>query len=317
MTGIENRYEFVLVFDVKNGNPNGDPAAGNLPRLDPETGHGLISDVSLKRKIRNYAELARGGEPGWRIYVQEGAVLNEHHREAYLAIRSDDKNTASEKKLNPRSDGEMEALRQWMCANFFDIRTFGAVMSTGINCGQVRGPVQLAFANSVEPILPMEVSITRMAATNAREKSAGQDEDDDNERVENRTIGRKYIVPYALYRAHGYISAPLAERSGFSTDDLTFLFEALQNMFEHHRSSTRGEMATRKLIVFKHASRLGNAHAQHLFDRVKIRRMINGEPRDIGDHGIDNHPPARKYADYDILIDKHALPAGIEIMELI
>src|SRR5690349_16487225 len=206
MTALSNRYDFVLLFDVTNGNPNGDPDAGNLPRLDPETNQGLVSDVSMKRKIRNYAELAKRGIPGFAIYVEEGAILNEKHREAYKAVRADKEKTAKEKKLNPQDDEEALKLRNFMCANFFDVRTFGAVMSTGINCGQVRGPVQLSFAQSIDPIVPQEISITRMAATNEKEKEQRQEGADDNDRTENRTMGRKYIVPYGLYRAHGFVS---------------------------------------------------------------------------------------------------------------
>ncbi|WP_159585847.1 type I-C CRISPR-associated protein Cas7/Csd2 [Chelativorans xinjiangense] len=316
MTMLANRYDFVLLFDVSNGNPNGDPDAGNLPRLDPETNHGLVTDVSLKRKIRNYVEMARGDVPGSRIYVQEGSILNERHREAYIAVRADDPKATTDKKLSPKSDSEMEQLRGWMCANFFDVRTFGAVMSTGINCGQVRGPVQFSFAHSVEPIMPLEISITRMAATNEKEKAAREEGNDADERTDNRTMGRKHIVPYGLYRAHGFISAKLAERTNFAEADLDLLFEAVQNMFEHDRSAARGEMATRKLIAFKHASALGNAHAQDLFERVKVGRRINGDVRDIGDQGIDNYPPARKFADYDITIDRDDLPDGVEIIEI-
>lgn len=316
MTTLANRYDFVLLFDVSNGNPNGDPDAGNLPRLDPETNHGLVTDVCLKRKIRNYVEMAKGDAPGSHIYVQEGAILNEKHREAYVAVRPGDTKAASDKKLNPKSDAEMAKLRDWMCANFFDVRTFGAVMSTGINCGQVRGPVQFSFANSLEPIVPMEISITRMAATNEKEKTARAEGDDADERTDNRTMGRKHIVPYGLYRAHGFISAKLAERTGFTEEDLELLFEALQNMFEHDRSAARGEMATRKVIAFKHASALGNAHAQDLFERVMVRRRIGGEVRDLDDKGIDNYPPARKFADYDISVNREGLPEGIEIVEV-
>lgn len=316
MSTLANRYDFVLLFDVSNGNPNGDPDAGNLPRLDPETNHGLVTDVSLKRKIRNYVEMARGDDPGSRIYVQEGAILNERHREAYIAVRTDDPKAKSDKKLSPKSDAEMEQLRGWMCANFFDVRTFGAVMSTGINCGQVRGPVQLSFAHSIEPIVPLEISITRMAATNEKEKAARGEGSDTDERTDNRTMGRKHIVPYGLYRAHGFISAKLAERTGFTEADLGLLFEALQNMFEHDRSAARGEMATCRLIAFKHASALGNAHAQALFDRVKVGRRINGDVRDLDDRGIDNYPPARRFTDYDVSIDREGLPEGIEIMEV-
>lgn len=316
MTTLANRYDFVLLFDVANGNPNGDPDAGNLPRLDPETNHGLVTDVSLKRKIRNYVEMARGDQPGSRIYVQEGAILNERHREAYVAVRADDPKARSEKKLSPKSDAEMAELRGWMCANFFDVRTFGAVMSTGINCGQVRGPVQLSFAHSVEPIVPLEISITRMAATNEKEKAAREEGSDTDERTDNRTMGRKHIVPYGLYRAHGFISAKLAERTGFADGDLELLFEALQTMFEHDRSAARGEMATRKLVAFKHASALGNAHAQDLFERVTVARRIDGEVRSIDDRNIDNYPPARKFGDYDVEIDRKDLPEGVEVIEI-
>jgi CRISPR-associated protein Csd2 len=315
MTPIANRYDFVLLFDVANGNPNGDPDAGNLPRLDPETNHGLVSDVSLKRKIHNYVELSKGGQSRFNIYVQEGSILNDKHREAYKDVRGDSEKLAKEKTLNPKDDDEADKLRMFMCDNFFDVRTFGAVMSTGINCGQVRGPVQVTFAHSIEPIVPIEISITRMAATNEKEKAARVAGDDSNERKENRTMGRKHIVPYGLYRAHGFISAKLAERSGFADVDLDLVFEALDSMFEHDRSAARGEMATRKLIVFKHATALGNASAHSLFDRVKIGRNVDGEFREVDDKGLGNLPPARKFADYKIEIDRDNLPSGIEIIE--
>src|SRR3546814_582022 len=224
MTELSNRYDFVFLFDVTNGNPNGDPDAGNLPRLDPETNQGLVTDVSLKRKIRNYAELARDGEPGFAIYVQEGAILNEKHRQAYAAIRPDQEKVAKEKKLNPQNDEEAIAVRRFMCDNFFDVRTFGAVMSTGINCGQVRGPVQLTFARSIEPVVPLEISITRMAATSADEKAKREEGADEDARRENRTMGRKHTVPYGLYRAHGFVPAKLDERTGFSEAALDFLW---------------------------------------------------------------------------------------------
>lgn len=314
MTALSNRYDFVLLFDVANGNPNGDPDAGNLPRLDPETNLGLVSDVCQKRKIRNYVEMARGGEVGLAIYVQEGAILNEKHREAYKALRPDNDKVAKEKSLNPQNDEEAIKLRQFMCRNFFDVRSFGAVMSTGINCGQVRGPVQLTFARSIEPIVPVEISITRMAATNEKEKKEREAGDDSNERTDNRTMGRKHIVPYGLYRAHGFISAKLSERTGFDEDDLALLFEALENMFEHDRSAARGEMAARKLIVFKHASSLGNAPAHALFERVKVGRNVDGAFHEI-DHRLDNLPPARKFSDYAVRIDRDGLPDGVEIIE--
>ncbi len=316
MTALSNRYDFVLLFDVSKGNPNGDPDAGNLPRLDPETNHGLVSDVSLKRKVRNYIEFAKDGAAGFNIYVQEGAILNEQHRKAYLVERPGDEKAAKDAKLNPKNDDEANRLRGFMCSNFFDVRTFGAVMSTGINAGQVRGPVQLTFAHSIEPIVPQEISITRMAATNeAEKKQRAEGAEEGNERVDNRTMGRKHIVPYGLYRAHGFVSAKLAERTGFSDADLELLFEALATMFEHDRSAARGEMASRKLIVFKHESALGNAPAHTLFERVAVGRNIDGQFRDVDDAGIGNHPPARKYSDYMVTIDRKGLPGGVEIIE--
>lgn len=312
MSPIQNRYDFVYLFEVTNGNPNGDPDAGNMPRLDPETNLGLVSDVSLKRKVRNYTEMARSGAPGFAIYVSEGAILNEKHRMAYAAIRPDKEKIAKEKKLNPQSDEEAYKVRQFMCDNFFDVRTFGAVMSTGINCGQVRGPVQFAFARSIEPIVPSEISITRMAATTMDEK-AKRDEGEGDERRENRTMGRKHIVPYGLYRAHGFISAKLAERTGFSQADLDLLWEALDNMFEHDHSAARGEMSKRRLIIFEHDNALGRAQAHDLFDRVQVGRMVDGEMRLPGDQRLDNAPPARRYSDYVVNIDTSDLPAGITI----
>lgn len=316
MTVLANRYDFVLLFDVANGNPNGDPDAGNMPRLDPETNQGLVSDVCLKRKIRNYTELASDGIAGRAIYVREGAILNDQHRRAYVALREGDEKATKDAKLNPKNDEEADKLRRWMCANFFDVRTFGAVMSTGVNCGQVRGPVQFSFARSIEPIVPLEISITRMAATNEKEKAerdkGGNGEGD--ERHENRTMGRKHIVPYGLYRAHGFISAKLAERTGFSEGDLDFFLDALTNMFEHDHSAARGEMSARKLIVFKHNNALGNAPAHALFDRVVVGRNVGGELRDPNDPALDNLPPARRFSDYLVQINR-PLPEGVEIIE--
>ena len=313
MTALNHRYDFVYLFDVNNGNPNGDPDAGNLPRLDPETNQGLVTDVCLKRKIRNFVELAKGDESGYAIYVQEGAVLNEQHRKAYRVVRPNDKKVESSKKLSPKSDEEMDSLRDFMCSNFFDVRTFGAVMSMGINCGQVRGPVQMTFARSIEPIVPLEVSITRMAATNEKEKEEREKASDANEgdeRTEHRTMGRKHIVPYGLYRAHGFVSAKLAERTGFSLDDLDALWNALMQMFEHDHSAARGEMVARRLIAFKHASALGNAPAHRLFERVSVKRTeANGR------EGI--LPPARSFADYRVELDLDDMPANVEAIELI
>ena len=269
MSAIAHRYDFVLFFDVQNGNPNGDPDAGNMPRIDPETGFGLVTDVCLKRKVRNYVELDRNEKTGFRIYVQEKAVLNQRNAEAYTAL-----NLKPETKKLPKKEAEARAVTSWMCENFYDIRTFGAVMSTEVNCGQVRGPVQFTFARSEEPIVPSEVSITRMAVTNEKDRS--------NE----RTMGRKFIVPYGLYRMEGFISVPLAEKSGFSEEDLELLWEALVNMFEHDHSAARGKMSSRKLFVFKHEKRMGNAPAQKLFDLVRCRRTSEGAARDFTDYEI-------------------------------
>ncbi|MFE1598066.1 type I-C CRISPR-associated protein Cas7/Csd2 [Methylobacterium sp. ID0610] len=316
---LTRRHEFVLFFDVTNGNPNGDPDAGNMPRMDPETGHGLVSDVCLKRKIRNFVELTQADAVGQRIYVTEGAILNEKHREAYLRLRPDDPDAKKAKKLTPKTDEEAQRLRQFMCDNFFDIRAFGGVLSTGINAGQVRGPVQIAFARSVEPILPLEVSITRMAVTTEKEKDERREGEDDEKRGDKRTMGRKHIVPYGLYRAHGFVSAPLASHpvkgTGFSEDDLDLLFEALTAMFDHDRSAARGEMATRKLIVFRHDSALGNAPAHALFDRVKTWRVHKGSQHEIGAEALDNASAPRSFADYAVTIDSEGLPEGVEVVE--
>jgi CRISPR-associated protein Csd2 len=293
MTAIAHRYEFVYLFDVINGNPNGDPDAGNLPRLDPETNCGLVTDVALKRKIRNFVTLDKDGAPGFAIYMQEKAVLNNQHKRAYDAIEI----KPEDKKL-PKDEANARKITAWMCANFFDVRTFGAVMTTGVNAGQVRGPVQLAFATSVEPVLPLEISITRMAVTTEKEAEA--------QSGDNRTMGRKHILPYGLYRAHGFVSAKLAERTGFSDDDLQLLWNALINMFEHDRSAARGEMAARKLIVFEHQNAMGNAPAHALFDAVKVRRADGSEDR-----------PARSFADYRVRVDAEAMPKGVSVRELL
>ena len=293
-TPISNRYEFVYLFDVTNGNPNGDPDAGNLPRLDPETNKGLVTDVSLKRKIRNFVTLDREDKEGYAIYMQERAILNNQHRKAWDALGINPASKDEYKKL-PKDEAKARELTAWMCKNFFDIRTFGAVMTTGVNAGQVRGPVQLAFATSIEPVMPLEVSITRMAVTIEKEAEA--------QSGDNRTMGRKHILPYGLYRAHGFISAKLAERTGFSEEDLGLLWNALINMFEHDRSAARGEMAARKLIVFKHDTAMGNAPAHVLFDAVKVTRKDSSDER----------APARSFDDYDVKIGN--VPAGVTVEE--
>lgn len=295
MTTIAHRYEFVYLFDVTNGNPNGDPDAGNLPRLDPETNRGLVTDVALKRKIRNFVALEQDGAPGYAIYMQEKAILNQQHQKAWEALDIPPDAKDAYKKL-PKDEAKARSITAWMCGNFFDVRTFGAVMTTGVNAGQVRGPVQLAFASSVEPVLPLEISITRMAVTTEKEAEA--------QSGDNRTMGRKHILPYGLYRAHGFVSAKLAERTGFSEDDLQLLWRALINMFEHDRSAARGEMAARKLIVFEHQHPMGDAPAHVLFDTVKVDRV---KPADDG--------PARSFADYRVSLDATTLPQGVSVTE--
>lgn len=306
MAAIQNRYDFVYLFDVTNGNPNGDPDAGNLPRLDPETSQGLVSDVCLKRKVRNYISLANGAAAGREIYMTERSILNNQHDRAWNAVAPEVK--AGDRKKLPKDEAKAQKLTAWMCANFYDVRAFGAVMSTGVNCGQVRGPLQFSFARSVEPIVPLEVSITRMAAT-TREDAEGKGD--------VRTMGRKHIVPYGLYRAHGYVSAKLAEKTGFSEDDLGVFWEALANMFDHDRSAARGEMAARGLKVFRHESPLGNAQAQALFDRITVKRVFRGEEYEIGGDRTDKLPPARKFADYAIHVDAVGLPPGVTLLEMI
>ena len=286
---IQNRYEFVYFFDVTNGNPNGDPDAGNMPRLDPESSKGLVTDVCLKRKIRNFIEVTCENAPGYEIYVKEKSVLNLQNKRAYEAIGIEP--NTKDKKL-PKDEAKARAITAWMCNNFFDIRSFGAVMTTEVNSGQVRGPVQLAFAQSLAPIVPLEVSITRMAVTNEKDLE------------KERTMGRKY-VPYALYRVHGFISANLAAKTGFSDDDLAKLWQALTLMFEHDRSAARGEMAARKLIVFKHDSALGSQPAHKLFDAVKVER-VNGE----------SGTPASGFGDYKISVVSDGLN-GVSVEELL
>jgi CRISPR-associated protein Csd2 len=274
---LDKRYDFALLFDVQDGNPNGDPDAGNLPRLDAESGHGLVTDVCLKRKVRNYVGIAKGEQPPFEIYVKEKAVLNNQHTRAYVAIGAEDALKGDDKKR--KGGDKVDEARAWMCQNFFDVRTFGAVMSTGVNCGQVRGPVQLTFGRSIDPIVQLEHSITRMAvATEAEAEKQGGD---------NRTMGRKFTVPYGLYLAHGFVSAHLAKQTGFSGGDLDLLWESLTNMFEHDRSAARGIMSTRGLYVFEHASALGNAPAHALFERigVKLRGGVDA-PRSFTDYAI-------------------------------
>jgi CRISPR-associated protein Csd2 len=283
---ISNRYEFVYLFDVENGNPNGDPDAGNMPRIDPQTNFGLVTDVCLKRKIRNYVELVKGDELRFDIYVKEKAVLNSQHQKAYTAA-----GIKPEPKKLPKELEQAKRITAWMCNNFYDIRTFGAVMTTEVNCGQVRGPVQLNFARSIEPILPMELCITRVAVT-----KEGQEKE--------REMGRKHIVPYALYRAEGYVSAKLAEQTGFSEQDLLLLWNALANMFDHDHSAARGKMSARGLYIFKHDCALGNAPAHKLFSLINVSR-------------VEQESPVLCFSDYRVDVNKAGLPEGVSLEEIL
>ena len=309
-TPIQKRYDFLLLFDVELGNPNGDPDAGNQPRLDPQTGHGLVTDVCLKRKIRNYVQLKHDSPGPFEIYVKEKAILNRQHGRAYEALGigatpkaekaaervepAGDAATAKKKPTKKRTEqDDVARARDWMCQNFFDVRTFGAVMSTDVNCGQVRGPVQVTFGRSFDPVLPLEHSITRMAVTTEREA--------EQQSGDNRTMGRKNTIPYGLYSARGFVSASLAAQTGFSAQDLELLWEALVNMFEHDRSAARGVMTTRRLFIFEHDSKLGSAPAHVLFDKVSVSLK---EPK----------TPARAFSDYSVVVDRN-LPAGVRLIE--
>ncbi len=288
---INNRYEFTILFEVENGNPNGDPDAGNMPRIDPETGYGLVTDVCLKRKIRNYVEAKKDDSTGYRIYIKDGVPLNTSDKEAFEYVG------VSEKDAQAKKGDIDEKIRDFMCSNFYDIRTFGAVMTTFVkaklNCGQVRGPVQLGFAKSVDPIVPQEVTITRVAITTEEDAKKKETE-----------MGRKHIIPYALYRCDGYISANLARKvTGFSEDDINLLWEAIINMFEVDHSAARGKMAVRDLIVFKHKDELGNCPAYKLFDSIKIERI--------------SQSAARKYSDYSIVVDESIIPEDVTLTRLI
>jgi len=287
---IQNRYEFVVLFDVENGNPNGDPDAGNMPRIDPETGCGIVTDVCLKRKIRNYVETVKEGEPGFEIYIKDNIPLNTSDKRAYEYLGVSEKDIKEKKKGNPDIDRQ---IRDFMCKNFFDIRTFGAVMTTfvkeSLNCGQVRGPVQIGFARSIDPVVQQEITITRIAITTEADAEKKGTE-----------MGRKHIIPYALYRAEGYISANLAQKTtGFSEEDLALFWQAVMNMFEHDRSAARGKMAVRELIIFKHESVLGNAPAHKLFERITVKRR-------------DDCPIARAFSDYTVSVDESGLPSGVQ-----
>jgi len=282
-----NRYDFVFLFDVKDANPNGDPDAGNLPRIDPESGDGLVTDVCLKRKIRNYVALTRGNRPPHEIYFSDGSVLNRTHQRAYESVGE-----KPDKKL-PKDVSKARSIRDFMCKNFFDIRTFGAVMTTEVNAGQVRGPVQLSFARSVDPAVTLEHAITRSSVTNERDLE------------KERTMGRKFTIPYALYRAHGFVNPFLAEQTGFRDADLELLWESLENAFQFDQSAARpaGSMATRRLLIFEHENQLGKAPSHRLFDAVRVRRK---EGTDL----------PRSFEDYVIEVDRSAVPAGVTLREV-
>lgn len=298
---VAHRYDFALLFDVVNGNPNGDPDAGNAPRVDPETGHGLVSDVALKRKVRNFVLLAKtdpsngGPAPGYDIYVKHHGVLEQLHRRAYQTLGLSEDEKSKERKL-----GNVEKARAWMCQTYYDIRTFGAVLTLDINCGQVRGAVQMTFSRSIDPIASLEQSITRKAVATQREA-------DDQIKKSGQvvgTMGRKEIVPYALYQAHGFVSPHLAADTGFTEDDLALLWQALLNMFEHDRSAARGEMATQKLVIFEHESPLGNAPAHALFRRLHVEIK-------------DDARPPRAFEDYAVTLDRESLPPGVIVYEML
>ncbi|HUW33036.1 MAG TPA: type I-C CRISPR-associated protein Cas7/Csd2 [Planctomycetota bacterium] len=309
MNAITNRYEFVYLFDVENGNPNGDPDAGNMPRLDPETNHGIVTDVCLKRKIRNYVAIRHNYSPPHEIFVKEGVFLNEQIERAYVECDKARLALDAWKKAKTKKEKETigkhpnDIAKDWMCQNFFDVRTFGAVMTTGDKAesgdtsklkkvaGQVRGPVQFNFARSIEPITPLDLSISVIAARSEDKPDL------------KGVVGRKPIVPYALYRAEGYVSANLAGQTGFTEDDLALLWESLINMFDHDHSAARGKMNARRLIVFKHDSALGNAPAHKLFERVSVKRVTEG--------------PARAFSDYGVTIDQQSLPSGVTLTEMV
>lgn len=285
MSDLNNRIDFVYLFDVQDGNPNGDPDAGNLPRVDAETGMGLVTDVCLKRKVRNYVQISKKCSEGFDIFIKEKAVLNNEISDAY-----------KDESVKDKKDAEKtDTARKVMCKRFFDVRTFGAVMTTGENAGQVRGPIQLTFARSIDPITSLEHSITRLAVTTDIEAK--------KQNGENHTIGRKSTIPYSLYMCHGFISANLAKQTGFSSEDLQLFWDALKNMFDNDRSAARGLMSAQKLIVFKHESELGNAPANKLFDLVKVQKINDGVPR--------------SFKDYKVLIDKDSLPQNVTAEELL
>jgi CRISPR-associated protein Csd2 len=296
ITDVGRRHDFVLLFDVTDGNPNGDPDAGNLPRVDPETMQGLVTDVAIKRKVRDYVDIARGGEAAYKIYVQNGVALNAQHQRAYtdLGIKS----TGAKQQRD-----DISRARDWMCKNFYDIRMFGAVMTTGVNCGQVRGPIQLTFARSIDPVIPLDLSITRIAVTKVEDSQVVVAEDGSTTGKQTE-MGRKALVPYGLYRAHGFFNAHFARQTGVTAEDLALFWSALQMMWDLDRSSARGMMSCRGLYIFTHESSLGNAPAHRLLDRVAVARR-------------DGVTAPRAFRDYQVAVDDSALPAGVTLTRLV
>ena len=303
-TDIEKRHDFVILFDVENGNSNGDPDAGNLPRVDPETMHGLVTDVCLKRKIRNYVALTKNKVPGYEIYVEHQGVLNNQHERAWAELQEKTKGTFTKEQKKKPSRQNQDWTKAWMCKNFYDIRTFGAVMSTEINCGQVRGPVQMTFSHSLDPIVPLDISITRVAVTKAEDAKV------DEEGGKVSEMGRKSLIPYGLYKGYGFINPFLAEQTGFSNDDLTLFWDALTMMFELDRSASKGLMSCRGLYVFTHENKLGKAPSHKLFDLVNVNRKTD-------ESVLENEEPtpARSFSDYEVVIDK--VPDGVTLKKII
>ncbi len=293
----ERRHDFVLLFDVQDGNPNGDPDADNMPRVDPETMQGLVTDVAIKRKVRDWVNALRGNEGAYKIYVQSGEALNTKHQRAYDALGLE--STGTKQKIE-----DIDKARAWMCQNFYDIRTFGAVMTTGVNCGQVRGPIQLTFARSITPIVPLDISITRVAVTKEEDRKVVISDDDKKSKGKQSEMGRKPIVPYGLYRAHGFYNPYFAAQTGFTAADLELFWQALQSMWDFDRSSSRGLMAFRGLYIFSHEKALGNAPAHKLFDLVAI--SLN--------EGVTL---PRKFSDYTVTVHREDLPAGVELLEML
>lgn len=304
-TDINKRHDFEILFDVENGNPNGDPDAGNLPRVDPETMNGLVTDVCLKRKIRNYVALTKSKTPGYEIYIEHQGVLNNQHERAWAALQEETKKEFKKDEKKKPARKNQDWTKAWMCKNFYDVRTFGAVMSTEINCGQVRGPVQMTFAHSLDPIVPLDISITRVAVTKAEDAKV------DEEGGKVSEMGRKSLIPYGLYKGYGFINPFLAEQTGFSADDLSLFWDAITMMFELDRSASKGLMSCRGLYVFTHENKLGKAPSHKLFDLVNVNRKTDESILEK-----EEPTPARSFSDYEVIIDKNKVPDGVTLKEI-